>query len=34
VRFKPGNEMRESVMKLGTPSTASDGQEQKQAPAA
>ena len=35
VRFKPGKEMRESVMKLGTPSTSGgDGQSQKQAPAA
>jgi len=35
VRFKPGKEMRESVMKLGTPTSApGDGQGQKQAPAA
>ena len=35
VRFKPGKEMRESVMKLGTPSSSGeDGQGQKQAPAA
>ena len=34
VRFKPGKEMRESVMKLGTGSNSSDGQGQKQAPAA
>ena len=35
VRFKPGKEMRESVMKLGTGSSADgDGQGQKQAPAA
>src|ERR671919_1561845 len=33
VRFKPGKEMRESVMKLGTPS-APGGDGQKQAPAA
>ena len=35
VRFKPGKEMRESVMKLGTkPGAGGDGQGQKQAPAA
>ena len=35
VRFKPGKEMRESVMKLGTSSSSgADGQGQKQAPAA